>query len=85
MVQVLIGASKGQLFTTLLRLDASSAMTPRVASKSIPNSNRGLRPKPKNHPASGFEAQTTKIPGEAYPLGLLHDLDICHRRPQPPN
>lgn len=33
----------------------------------------------------GFKVQTTKSPREAYMLCLLHDLNMCHRRPQPPD
>ena len=33
---------------------------------------------------SGFEAQTTNLPEEAYPLRLLRPLDMCHRRPRRP-
>jgi hypothetical protein len=44
---------------------------------------------------SDFEAQTRetvlsvvlrpKLSRETYPLCLLHDLDVCHRRPRPPD
>jgi len=62
------------LFTTLLRLDANFTMTPHAASSSRWNTNQVLRPKPKNRPAGGFEAKTTKPPEEAYPLRLLRYL-----------
>ena len=74
-----------ELFMTLLRLDTRFAMTPSASSRSRRNSNRVLRPKPEKPFADGFEAQTTKPPGEVYPLRLLHDLNMCHRRPRPPN
>jgi hypothetical protein len=49
MVQLVIQASDGhELFMILLCLDASFAMTPRASSLSCRNSNRSLRPKPKN-------------------------------------
>jgi hypothetical protein len=72
-------------FMTLLRLNASFAMMPRGSSCSHQNSNRVLRSKPKNRLVGGFEAQTTKPHGEAYPLHLLYDLDTCHHRPRPPD
>jgi hypothetical protein len=82
MVQLHICASNGhELFTTLLHLDASFVMTPHAISKSIPYSNRVLRPKPKKPSAGGFETQTSKPLGEVYPLCLLHDLDMCHLHP----
>jgi len=71
-----------ELFMTLLRLDTRFAMTPSASSRSRRNSNRVLRPKPEKPFVNGFEAQTTKPPGEAYPLRLLHDLNMCHHRPQ---
>ena len=37
---------------------------------------------PELHPS--FEAQTTNLPEEAYPLRLLRPLDMCHRRPRRP-
>ena len=86
MVQFLIDAFDGHtFFMTLLRLDVSFAMMPRVASHSRLNSNRVLRPKPKKSSAGGFEAQTTKPLGEAYPLCLLHNLDMYHYRLWPPD
>jgi hypothetical protein len=46
-------------------------MTPYSSSCSGWNSIQVFRPKPKNHPATGFEAQTTKLPEEAYLLCLV--------------
>jgi hypothetical protein len=49
MVHLSIGASDGHmLFTTLLHLYASFVMAPHATSKSILNSIRVLRTKPKN-------------------------------------
>jgi hypothetical protein len=69
----------------LLRLDASFAMMPCGSSCSHQNSNQVLKSKPKYRLVGGFEAQTTKPHGEAYLLHLLHDLDMCHHRPRPPD
>jgi len=60
-VQLEIQASDGHgLFMTLLRLDASIAMTPRAASRSCLNSNRVFEAQTLKPSAGGFEAQTIK-------------------------
>jgi hypothetical protein len=79
MVQLEIYASDShELFTTLLRLDASFIMTPRAVSKSIPNSNRVLTPKPKNCMSVVLRPKPSNPTGQVYLLCLLHSLDACH-------
>lgn len=86
MVQLEICISNShELFTTMLRFEASFTTTPRAASKTIPNSNWVLRPQPEKPSAGDFEDQTTKPPREAYLLCLLHDLNKCHHCPRSPN
>ena len=77
MVQVLIGASNGHaLFTTLLRLNASLVMAPRVSSHSLRNLRNSppveLKPKPPNHPSLVLRPKTTNRPSMVL-------------RPKPPN
>jgi hypothetical protein len=86
MVQLKIRASNGHgLFTTLLCLDASFAMTPYASSRSCRNSNQVLRPKPKNRSLLILRLKPPNPFGEAYPLCLLHNLDLCHRCPRLPD
>jgi hypothetical protein len=84
MVQLEIQASNGHEFN-LFHLDASFAMMPRASSYFHQNSNRILRPKPKNQRSAGGFEKTTKLLGEACPLHLLYDLDMCRCRPRSPS
>jgi hypothetical protein len=84
MVQLFFSRSDSLAFCTdLLRLDATSVISPRTASFLLGTSVRVLRPKPRNHPPNGFEAQTIKPSASS----VLHTrplpLDACHRHPRP--
>ena len=79
-VHLLIGASDGhELFMTLLRLDTSFATTLRAALKSISNSILGFKAQTyQNHPPVVLRPKPSNPVGGAYPLRLLHDLNMCH-------
>jgi hypothetical protein len=73
MVHLLIGASDGhELFTALLRLDASFAMTPCDTPKYILNSILGFEAQTKqNRPAMILRPKPPNLAREPYPLRLL--------------
>ena len=73
-----------KLFTTLLCLDASFAMTPPTTSRFPLKLQPGFETQTQKSSSRWLE-QTTKPLREAYPLCLLHDLDMCYRHPRPPD
>lgn len=72
-----------ELFTVLIRLDASEPPPP-----FLPELQPGFEDRNRKSSANVFETQTTKLLGESYmpyTSHLLHDLDTCYYRPRPPN